>query len=56
MGHTRTVPPEDDPNEKSPPPREEALPPLEPGRPMTREESVERMYRRFDKTFEALAK
>ena len=31
-------------------------PPLEPGRPMTLEESVERMYARFDKTFEALAK
>lgn len=40
---------------ESVPPKEE-LPPLVKGRPLTREESVERMYLRFEKTFEALAK
>ena len=37
-------------------PEEERESPLVKGRPLTREESVELMYARFDKTFEALAK
>ena len=49
------MPTEDPETEASVPSRKEETP-LEPGRPMDRDESVERMYARFDKTFEALAK
>ena len=37
-------------------PEDETEKPLVKGRSMTRDESVELMYARFDKTFEALAK
>ena len=40
---------------EQPPKDPKELPPLTKGRPLSREESVERMYERFDKTFEALA-
>lgn len=46
--------PEQEPREEEAPEAEE--PPLEKGRPLSRDESVERMYRRFGKTFEELAK
>ena len=45
-----------EPEQKPEKEKAEELPPLEKGRELTREESVERMYARFDRTFEALAK
>ncbi len=48
--------PEAEPVEPPKDPTEAELPPLVKGRPLSREESVERMYTLFDKTFEALAK
>lgn len=49
-------PPEDAPQKTPEPVAPPEPPPLVRGRPLTREESVERMYRRFNKTFEELAK
>lgn len=37
-------------------PEQEGAPPLVKGRPLSREESLERMYERYRETFEALAK